>query len=80
MISAGVDAGALTTKAVVLRDGEMCGFAVLPTEDDSRLAAEAALAEGGPGRGAGPAPGVCIGPPPPPQPRGGGGGGARSFL
>lgn len=45
MISAGVDAGALTTKAVVLRDGELCGFAVRPTEDDSRLAAEAALAE-----------------------------------
>jgi predicted CoA-substrate-specific enzyme activase len=43
MITAGLDIGSLTTKAVVLKDGAIVGWHVLPTGDSSSLAAEVAL-------------------------------------
>lgn len=45
MLHAGLDIGSLYTKATVLRDGALAGFAVRKTGDDSQGAAEAALAE-----------------------------------
>jgi len=45
MISIGIDAGAATTKAVVLRDNEIAGYAIIPTGFDFRKAGEAAYRE-----------------------------------
>ncbi len=45
MTSAGLDMGALWTKAVVLEDAEVIGYHVAPTGGDTRQAAEDALAE-----------------------------------
>lgn len=45
MISIGIDAGAATTKAVVLRDNEIAGYAIIPTGFDFRQAGEAAYRE-----------------------------------
>lgn len=45
MLRAGLDVGSLFTKAAVLRGGELLGWAVLETGDDSREAASRALAE-----------------------------------
>ncbi|MBI5487142.1 MAG: 2-hydroxyglutaryl-CoA dehydratase [Deltaproteobacteria bacterium] len=44
-LAAGLDMGALWTKAVAVRDGAPCGSAVVPTGDDSGAAAERALRE-----------------------------------
>ncbi len=44
MITAGVDVGSTTTKAVVLVDGEWLGDALLPTGTNNRASAEEALA------------------------------------
>jgi predicted CoA-substrate-specific enzyme activase len=43
MITAGLDIGALTTKAVVLRDGQIVGASVISTGDSSSDAAQSAL-------------------------------------
>jgi predicted CoA-substrate-specific enzyme activase len=43
MITAGLDIGALTTKAVILKDGEIVGWTVAPTGDSSTQAAKDAL-------------------------------------
>ncbi len=45
MISIGIDAGAATTKVVVLRDNEIAGYAIIPTGFDFRQAGEAAYRE-----------------------------------
>jgi predicted CoA-substrate-specific enzyme activase len=45
MMYAGLDVGALWTKAVVLREGALAGWGVVPTGDSSRKAAEEALKE-----------------------------------
>lgn len=45
MISIGIDVGAATTKAVVLRDNEIAGYAIIPTGFDFRQAGEAAYRE-----------------------------------
>jgi benzoyl-CoA reductase subunit D len=42
MITAGIDAGAKTIKAVILRDGELVGRSMVPTGFDMREAAEKA--------------------------------------
>ncbi|NJD75713.1 MAG: 2-hydroxyglutaryl-CoA dehydratase [Candidatus Methanoperedens sp.] len=45
MISIGIDAGAATTKAVVLHENEIAGYAIIPTGFDFRKAGEAAYRE-----------------------------------
>ena len=45
MISIGIDAGAATTKAVVLRENEIAGYTIIPTGFDFRKAGEAAYME-----------------------------------
>ena len=45
MISIGIDAGAATTKAVVLREKEIAGYTIIPTGFDFRHAGEAAYRE-----------------------------------
>ncbi len=45
MISVGIDAGAATTKAVVLRENEMAGYTIIPTGFDFRKAGEKAFEE-----------------------------------
>jgi len=45
MIAAGLDIGALWTKAVVLRDGVLAGWSMAPSSDDGARAAETALVE-----------------------------------
>ncbi len=45
MISIGIDAGAATTKAVVLRDNEIAGYTIIPTGFDFRQAGEEAYRE-----------------------------------
>jgi predicted CoA-substrate-specific enzyme activase len=45
MISIGIDAGAATTKAVVLRDNEISGYTIIPTGFDFRQAGEKAFEE-----------------------------------
>ena len=45
LLAAGLDVGALSTKAVAVRDGAPCGQAVVPTGDDAGAAAEQALRE-----------------------------------
>ncbi len=43
MISIGIDAGAATTKAVVLRENEIAGYTIIPTGFDFRKAGEKAF-------------------------------------
>ncbi|NJD78498.1 MAG: 2-hydroxyglutaryl-CoA dehydratase [Candidatus Methanoperedens sp.] len=45
MISIGIDAGAATTKAVVLRENEIAAYTIIPTGFDFRKAGEAAYRE-----------------------------------
>ena len=45
MISIGIDAGAATTKAVVLRENEIAGYTIIPTGFDFRKAGEKAFEE-----------------------------------
>ncbi len=45
MISIGIDAGAATTKAVVLRENEIAGYVIIPTGFDFRKAGEKAFEE-----------------------------------
>ncbi len=45
MISIGIDAGAATTKAVILRENEIAGYTIIPTGFDFRKAGEAAYRE-----------------------------------
>jgi predicted CoA-substrate-specific enzyme activase len=45
MISIGIDAGAATTKAVVLRENEIAGYVIIPTGFDFRKAGEEACRE-----------------------------------
>jgi predicted CoA-substrate-specific enzyme activase len=45
MITAGIDIGSLTAKAVVLRDGQIAGYAVMPGGTDVKAAAERVLAQ-----------------------------------
>ena len=45
MISIGIDAGAATTKAVVLRENEIAGYIIIPTGFDFRKAGEKAFEE-----------------------------------
>lgn len=45
MIFAGVDVGAATAKAVVVSDGKVLGYAIMPTGHDVKLAAERVTAE-----------------------------------
>ncbi len=45
MISIGIDAGAATTKAVVLRENEIAGYTIVPTGFDFRKAGEKAFEE-----------------------------------
>ena len=46
MITAGVDIGSLTAKAVILKDGEIAGYAVMPGGSDVTAAAGRVLAPG----------------------------------
>jgi predicted CoA-substrate-specific enzyme activase len=43
MLTAGVDIGSLTAKAVILRDGDIAGYAVMPGGSDAAAAADRAL-------------------------------------
>lgn len=43
MLAVGIDIGSLSAEAVVIKDGEMVGYSILPTGADSRQAAERAL-------------------------------------
>ena len=45
MISIGIDSGAATTKAVVLRENEITGYTIIPTGFDFRKAGEKAIEE-----------------------------------
>ena len=45
MISIGIDAGAATTKAVMLRENEIAGYTIIPTGFDFRKAGEEACRE-----------------------------------
>jgi len=45
MISIGIDAGAATTKAVVLRENDIAGYIIIPTGFDFRKAGEEAYRE-----------------------------------
>ena len=43
MITAGVDVGSLTGKALILQDGEIVSWSLLPTGADSAVAARKAI-------------------------------------
>ncbi|MEW6446716.1 MAG: acyl-CoA dehydratase activase [Bacillota bacterium] len=45
LIVAGIDIGSLSSEAVILADGDIAAFSILPTGAESRRAAEQALAE-----------------------------------
>jgi predicted CoA-substrate-specific enzyme activase len=45
VLNAGLDIGTLWTKAVVLKDGELAGFCLVPTGEDNAAAADSALSE-----------------------------------
>lgn len=45
MVYAGIDVGVLWTKAVVMKDGVLAGWSLLPTGDDNTKAARAALTD-----------------------------------
>lgn len=45
MVVAGIDIGSLSAEAVILTDGELAAWSILPTGADSRRAAEQALVE-----------------------------------